>query len=351
MNNNAGDKDKKEQDDTMKAWILEGVDGIKTLKLRTREIPQIGNGQVLVSMKAWSLNYRDMLLVSGRHSGVNTGIIPLSDGAGEVVAIGKDVSRFNVGDRVAGIYSQHWINGGAKPDYPGSALGGPIDGVLAEYIVFSEEGLVRLPHNLSYEEGATLPCAAVTAWNGLIVSCAPTVGQTVLTMGSGGVSLFALQLAKAAGATVIATSGSDQKLDRLKELGADMVINYNSTPGWDEEVLRLTNGAGVDHIIEVGGTGTLDRSLNAIKTGGHIALIGILAAGNAVDFGKLIMKNINLRGIGNVGSREMFESLNTALEMRNIRPVIDKVFPFHEVDAAFRYFESRANFGKVVISL
>ncbi len=335
----------------MKAWILETPSvGIEALKLHERATAEPGPGQVLVSMKAWSLNYRDLVLAEGAHQGTPDGLIPLSDGAGEIVSVGAGVTRWQVGDRVIGIYSQRWLSGRPNADYPASALGGPIDGVLADYVVFDEDGLVELPPHLSMEEGATLPCAGVTAWNGLVASGGLTAGETVLTMGTGGVSVFALQIAKAAGARVISTSSSDDKLSRLADLGADAGINYAARRDWDREVLLLTNDIGADHVVEVGGAGTLSRSISAVRTGGHIALIGILAADRGFDPTPLIMKNIRLNGIGNVGSREMFEALNAALAASMIRPVIDKVFPFKEADAAFRYFKSRAHFGKVVIS-
>lgn len=276
--------------------------------------------------------------------------MPLSDGAGEVVQVGPDVPRFKPGDRVAGIFHQAWLGGEVSDAILGSALGGDLDGVLTEYRVFEADGLVHLPAHLSYEEGATLPCAAVTAWNALFGHRPVQPGDVVLTLGTGGVSVFALQFAHAAGARVIATSSSDEKLERVQALGASDVINYRRTPEWDEEVLRLTEGRGVDHVVEVGGAGTLPRSLRAVRRGGQVHVIGLLAGGGEIDPMVVLGRSIIMRGIY-VGSREMFEAMNRAITVQKLRPVIDQVFPFEQAADAYRRLESGAHLGKVVIRI
>ena len=253
----------------MKAFAIQNQFGLDALKPITLPDPEVGPGQVLVRIHAASLNYRDLMMVSGQYNpNQPLPLVPLSDGAGEIVAIGAGVTRVKVGDRVAGIFTQAWLDGAYKPEYwRTSTLGGPLPGMLAEYALLSEQGVVALPDHLSYEEGATLPCAAVTAWNGLFVAGNLQPGQTVLVQGTGGVSLFALQMAKMAGAQVFATSSSDAKLERAKELGASGTVNYKTTPEWGDAVKKLTDGAGVDHIVEVGGAGTLPQSLRAIRDG------------------------------------------------------------------------------------
>jgi NADPH:quinone reductase-like Zn-dependent oxidoreductase len=310
--------------------------------------PKPGHGQVLVRIKATSLNYRDLLVAKGLYSrNLPLPLIPLSDGAGEVAAIGPGVTRVKPGDRVAGIFMQTWIDGGPNETKGRSALGGAINGVLAELVVLDQEGLVLFPDHLSYEEAATLPCAAVTAWHGLIVSGKVQAGESVLVQGTGGVSIFALQFAKVSGARIIATSSRDEKLERVRQLGASDGINYKSTPEWDAKVRELTSGVGVDHIIEVGGAGTLGKSLKAVRVGGHIALIGVLSGGE-VNPTPMLMKNVRVQGIY-VGSRAMFEAMNRAIALHQLRPVIDRVFPFDEAVEALRYLESGAHFGKIVI--
>ena len=279
-------------------------------------------------------------------------LVPLSDGAGAVAAIGEGVTRVKVGDRVAGIFTQAWLEGEYKPEYwRTSTLGGPLPGMLAEYALLSELGVVKLPDYLSYEEGATLPCAAVTAWNGLFVAGDLQPGETVLVQGTGGVSLFALQMAKMAGAQVFVTSGSDTKLEKAKALGADGTVNYKTTPEWGEAVKALTGGAGVDHIIEVGGAGTLPQSFRAIRDGGHIAVIGVLAA-NGADINPIpiLLKALSLTGIL-VGSRKMFEDMNRALTTSGLKPIIDRVFAFDEAGEALSYLKSGAHFGKIVLRI
>jgi NADPH:quinone reductase-like Zn-dependent oxidoreductase len=335
----------------MKVFEIKQATGIDALTLAERPKPKPGYGQALVKIKAVSLNYRDLLVVKGLYSrNLPLPLVLCSDGVGEVVEVGEGVTRVKVGDRVAGAFMQAWISGGLTEDKAKSALGGAIDGVLAEYVVFHEDGLVHIPEHLSYEEAATLPCAAVTAWNALITEGNLKPGDTVLVLGTGGVSIFALQFAKLVGARVIATSSSDEKLERVKQLGASDGINYKSVPDWDKRVRELTNGVGVDHVVEVGGPGTLNRSLRAVRMGGQISLIGVLAGTGDVNLLPAIMKNIRVQGIY-VGSREMFETMNRAITFHKLHPVIDRVFPFEEAREALRYMESGAHFGKVVINV
>jgi len=335
---------------TIRAYEITGSE----LTQVDRPEPVAGPGQVVVRIRATSLNYRDLMVIQGRYSrrpGPVRGIVPLSDGAGEVVAVGTGVTRFAIGDRVAATFMQTWTNGPLERHHGASDLGGGIDGTLAERVAFPETGLVRIPDHLSFEQAATLPCAAVTAWNALFEAAVTRPGNTVLVQGTGGVSIAALQLARAVGARVIATSSSDAKLARARELGATATINYKTTPAWGDEATRLTGGAGVDHVIEVGGAGTFEQSLAAIRLGGTISYIGVLTgtAGQSA-VGNILRKTARVHGIY-VGSRTMFESLNAALTERRIIPVIDRVFRFSEAVEAYRYLESGAHFGKVVIAV
>jgi NADPH:quinone reductase-like Zn-dependent oxidoreductase len=243
---------------------------------------------------------------------------------------------------------QNWIAGGVSDEAGPSAMGGAIDGMLADTVVLSEDGVVALPPHLSFEEGATLPCAAVTAWAALVTHGALKAGETVLVQGTGGVSIFALQFAKMMGARVIATSSSDAKIARLKEMGADATVNYKSHPDWEREVRALTDRRGVDHVVEVGGAGTLAKSLQAVRTGGRISLIGVLTGPAEINPTPIMQRYVTLQGLY-VGSRESFEAMNRAIEANGMRPVIDRVFPFADAPAAFRYFETQQHFGKVVI--
>lgn len=323
------------------------VDKILPTEVSCGELAAQGATDVLVRMKAASLNFRDLLIAKGLYSrNLKLPLVPLSDGAGEVIAVGSAVTRFKPGDRVTPCFMQRWISGALSKDAVKSALGGAVNGVLQNEALFGEEGLVAIPEHLSYEEASTLPCAALTAWNALFESCTLTPGQSVLTLGTGGVSIFALQLAKAAGARVVITSSSDEKLERAKQLGADTVINYKTTPDWEKFVLSA-HPDGVDHVIELGGAGTLPRSLKAVKLGGHLSLIGRLTDGQ-FDPTQLLMKGARLQGIF-VGSREMFEHMNAAISLHKIKPVIDKVYPVDQVGEALQVLESGSHFGKIVL--
>jgi NADPH:quinone reductase-like Zn-dependent oxidoreductase len=336
----------------MRLYQLPKATAISDLTLAEAETPKPGRGQVLVRLRAASLNYRDLMVATGRYGRGGTlppNLVPLSDGAGEVAEIGADVTRVKVGDRVAGIFMQSWLAGEPDAAYASSSLGGAVDGVLAEYRVFDQDGLVHLPEHLSFEEGATLPCAAVTAWNALYAVQPVRPGDTVLTLGTGGVSVFAVQFAQAAGARIIATSSSDAKLERVRALGAAETVNYKSHPDWDAEVKRLTGGRGVDHVVEVGGPGTLPRSLAATRMGGHIGLIGVLTQGQ-IDPSLILRGGAIVRGIY-VGSREMFEAMNRAIAFHAVKPVIDRVFAFEEAAEAYRHLEGAGHFGKVVIRI
>jgi len=336
----------------MKTYEIQSDAGIDALTLVERPEPQPGWGQVLIRVRATSLNYRDLIVVQGGYGNKEKlPLIPMSDGAGEVVAVGEGVTRVKLGDRVAGIFFQDWIAGTLTKEKMNSALGGAINGLLTEYAVLSQDGLVLLPDHLSYEEGATLPCAAVTAWHALVTKGSITAGETVLVLGTGGVSIFALQFAKMHGARVIVTSSSDAKLERAKELGASEVINYKSTPNWEERVYELTARNGVDHVVEVGGAGTLEKSIRAVRVGGRISLIGVLTGvAGEVNPMPVLMKSLTVQGIY-VGSREMFEAMNQAIALHQLKPVIDRIFPLTEAQEAYRYMKSAAHFGKIVIQV
>ena len=336
----------------MKAYVVRQF-GIDELAVTERAVPEPGPGEVLVRLRAASLNYRDLMVVSGTYNPrMKLPAVPFSDGSGEVEAVGEGVSRWKPGDRVCPIFVQRWLDGGASVEKSRTSLGAGAqwDGVLREFGTFSEQSLVRMPEHLSFEEAATLPCVGVTAWNALNVSGKLRAGESVLTMGTGGVSTFALQLAKLSGARVIATTSSDSKAERLTGLGADDVINYQSREDWDAAVLELTGKRGVDHVIEVGGSGTLNRSLNAVRHGGHVALIGALTGPAEFNPVAVFMKSVRLKGIY-VGSRQMFEDLNRAMEVGKVNPVIDRIFDFDEVKDALRYMESGSHFGKVVVRI
>ena len=302
-----------------------------------------GPGPAVVRIRL-SLNHRDLNIVSGNYTSV--AIRPLSDGA--VSHRSRPGCHAPVGDRVAPIFTQRWLGGDLLPEYLPSALGGPTDGVLAEHVVLSAEGLVRIPAHLSFEQAAALPCAAVTAWHAALVKGKLKPGDTVVTLGTGGVSLFSAQFALMTGARVIATTGSDAKIGRLRELGVSEVINYRTTPDWDVRVRELTGGRGADLVIEVGGPGSVARSIAAIRYCGHISVVGNLAGKATIDPGALFAKRASMCGI-QVGSRDMFEAMNRAIEVARLEPLIDRVFDFMEARAAYEYLAGGKHFGKVVI--
>lgn len=325
--------------------------GIENLSPAELDEPTPAAGEVLVRIRAVSLNYRDVMVVSGTYNPrMKLPAIPLSDAAGEVVAVGDGVSKWQVGDRVMPIFAQRWFEGEPSEEKRRTSLGAGAQwqGVLREYAAFSEDSLVGIPEHLSFEEAATLPCAALTAWNALHVSGKVKAGDTVLTLGTGGVSVFAVQLAKMAGARVIATSSSSEKLEKLRALGADETINYREREDWDKTVLDLTGKRGADHVIEVGGAGTLPRSINAVRIAGHVALIGALTGAVSFDPISVFMKAIKLQGIF-VGSREMFENMCRAVLVNKLEPVVDRIFEFEEANDALRYMQSGSHFGKIVV--
>jgi NADPH:quinone reductase-like Zn-dependent oxidoreductase len=334
----------------MKAVEIRDRFGLDSVHVVDRPDPTPAPGQVVVRVRACSLNYRDLLVATGAYDPrIPLPRVPLSDGAGEVAAIGSGVTRFKVGDRVAACFMPGWIEGDLTPAKAQSALGGAVDGMAAELVCLPESGLVPIPDHLSFEQAATLPCAAVTAWNALVTLGHVKAGDNVLVQGTGGVSLFALQFARLSGARVIITSSSDDKLARALKLGASDGINYKTTPDWEVPVRQLTGGRGVDHIVEVGGAGTLGRSFKAVRTGGTISLIGVLTGGGgSVNPTPVLMKAILLRGIY-VGSRDTFEAMNRALSLHRVQPVVDRVFPLEQIREALTHLQRGAHFGKMVL--
>ncbi|HEY0429777.1 MAG TPA: NAD(P)-dependent alcohol dehydrogenase [Pyrinomonadaceae bacterium] len=336
----------------MKAYEIQQF-GIENLAPVERDEPKPQSAEVLVKFQAASLNYRDLMMVKGAYNPkLKTPLVPLSDGAGEVVAVGEQVTKWKVGDRVCPIFMQGWIDGEIEFKKARTALGGDLDGCLREFGAFDENSLVRIPDHLSYEEAATLPCAAVTAYHALFVSGALKSEDTVLLQGTGGVSNFALLFSSVYAERTIITSSSDEKLERAKELGASDLINYRQREDWDKAVLELTDRRGVDHVVEVGGAGTIQKSMNAVKMGGHIAVIGALSGGQGeISPVSILMKSARLHGIF-VGSRQMFEQMNQLLCFHNhLKPQIDKVFGFDEIKDALRHMESGSHFGKIVVKI
>lgn len=326
--------------------------GLDRLEVVEAPDPAPGPGEVLVRMRAVSLNYRDFLMVNGiygRAPSASGAITPFSDGCGVVEAVGPGVSRFKVGDRVATMFFQGWISGPPTLEKISTALGFPIPGAGRELGVFSEQGLSKVPDFLTDQQVATLPCAALTAWRGLFEDARLKPGDTAVLQGTGGVSIFGLQFAHAAGLKTVITSSSDEKLQRARELGADVGLNYRSEPEWSKGVRAATGGVGADIILEVGGGGTIEQSMKAIRIGGHIAIIGVVAgAGNPFNPAALIGNSAKLQGLS-VGSREAFEAMCQAIELHRIQPVVDKVFPWTEARAAFEAMAAGSHFGKIVL--
>jgi NADPH:quinone reductase-like Zn-dependent oxidoreductase len=332
----------------MRAWQIVSPNGIDALDLAERRAPEPGPGEVKVRIRASSINYRDLGTVRDPVSRkLPYPRIPNSDGAGEIVAVGPGVTGLSKGMRVASTFFQRWDDGQCSADAMASALGGALDGVLAEEAVLRADGVVPIPEHLSFEEAATLPCAALTAWNALAEAARVKAGDTVLLLGTGGVSIFGLQFAKMMGARPIIISSSDAKLERAKALGAAHTINYRTTPEWDRAVLDLTNGSGVDATVEVGGAGTLPKSITATRIAGTISLIGVLAGGQ-IDPAQFMRKSIKMQGIY-VGSRRMFLDMNRAIAFAGLKPVIDQTFPFEKAKDAYHTMQAAGHFGKIVI--
>lgn len=334
----------------MKSYRLLDFNTVDDLHLVEEQEPQPQRGELLIRVHAVSLNFRDIAMLRDKYPIPHKkGLIPISDGAGEVIAVGAGVEDFKAGDRVMGLFHQRWFGGAMPENVNQNSYGSETDGWLVEKKVISQESVVRIPDGLSYEEAATLPCAALTAWTALTGELAIRPGATVLTQGTGGVSIFALQLAKSLGATVIATTSSAAKAARLRELGADEVINYRDEPQWGQRVRELTGGRGVDLVVEVGGPGSLSQSLKAVRPGGEIASIGFLdAEATGINFFELFGSRSTFRVIS-VGSREGLRGAVKAIDKTAIKPVIDRVFEFKDAKEAYAYVEAGAHFGKVVI--
>jgi NADPH:quinone reductase-like Zn-dependent oxidoreductase len=314
-----------------------GYDG---LSMVDRDEPVAGAGQAVVRVRAMSLNHRDIMAIKGTYNPkMKLPITPLSDCAGEVVG---------TGERVCVAFMPAWLDGEVDETKAKSALGAGGLGVASEYVAIDRRALVPIPEHLSFEEAATLPCAGVTAWNTLVSTGHLRPDETVLVQGTGGVSIFALQFARLMKSRVIATSSSDEKLDHVRELGASDTINYQTTPDWDKRARELTGGRGVDHVVDVGGAGTLPKSIKAVRMGGKISIMGVLAGAGDVNFVPIFMRHIRLQGIF-VGSREMFVDMNRAIGTHRLRPVVDRVFPMQDFTSALRYMESGAHFGKVCL--
>jgi NADPH:quinone reductase-like Zn-dependent oxidoreductase len=336
----------------VKTFEIQSQFGLDHLVQVERPVPKPGPGQILIRMRAIALNYRDLLTVGGSYNPKQPlPLVPCSDGVGEVAALGDGVERVREGDRVIPIFAQRWISGAPTRERLRSTLGGPLDGTLAEYVVLSEDGVVRAPSHLNDEEAASLPCSAVTAWNALVGDNPVTAGDTVLVQGTGGVSIFAMQLGQLLGARVIATSSSDEKIERVRRLGAWETINYRDEPEWGKAVRRMTGGEGVDRVVEVGGAETLAQSLGAVAIGGQISLVGNLSGALLqLNIIPIFMRQVRLQGVL-VGHRESLEAMNRAIEAHTMRPVIDRVFPFAEAHRAFEYMKTGRHFGKICIRI
>jgi NADPH:quinone reductase-like Zn-dependent oxidoreductase len=336
----------------MREYQLVSLDGPSGLRFVEKHSPAVGPRQIKMRVHAASLNYRDLMVVSGAYNPKQKlPLVPLSDAAGEILEVGDDAAPWKVGQRVATCFFDNWVAGTMTPAAQKTARGGAIDGVLAEEIVVNTTGLVAVPDHLSWEEAACLPCAGLTAWHAVVEVGQTKPGDTVLLLGTGGVSLFALQFAKLAGARVIITSSSDEKLEHARRLGADETINYKSHPDWEKQVRKHTDDRGVDLVVEVGGPGTLAKSMQACRVNGTIALIGVLSdPQSAVNPIPVLMNAIRLQGIY-VGNRMMFEDMNRAVAHAELQPVVDRVFGFEEVPEAMQYQASGSHFGKVAIAV
>jgi NADPH:quinone reductase-like Zn-dependent oxidoreductase len=335
----------------MKVWQIQSF-GIDKLALVDLPQPRPGRGEVLVKVHAVSLNYRDLLMVRGHYNPkMAVPRIPCSDGAGEVVAVGEEVTSTSPGQRVAGIFMQHWLDGPPTAESSRGALGGDIDGMLAEYVVLPQNGVVPIPEHLSYSEAATLPCAGVTAWNALENAAQVKPGDVVMIQGTGGVSIFALQFAKVVGATVLGTSSSDEKLERAKAMGLDAGLNYRQSPDWAKWVLKETGNRGADLIVEVGGAGTFAQSLQAVRFGGTVAQIGVLSPSEQpLPIAPILHRQVRIHGVY-VGSRAHFEAMNRAITANRMRPVVDRIFAFGEARDALNALQEAHHFGKIVIQV
>jgi NADPH:quinone reductase-like Zn-dependent oxidoreductase len=332
----------------MKAWQVSREWSIEAMDLVERPEPTAGPGQVVVRMRAASLNYRDLLTVQGKGGSYKLPFIPFSDGAGDIASVGEGVTRVAVGDRVCPMFFQSWFDGRPSAGNRRLALGGTRPGVLQELVVLDAEGVSRFPSNLTFEEAATLPCAALTAWRALFEEAHIRPGDTVLVQGTGGVSIFALQLAKLAGAAVIVTSSSDDKLKRAQALGADHTINYRAVPEWGKAAADWAGG-GVDHIVEVGGQDTLQQSIEAARVGGTILVIGVLSGfSQKILIPSIFGKNLHVIGLS-VGSRRMFESMAAAIERNHLKPVVDRTLAFQAVPEALKLMQQGGHFGKIVV--
>jgi len=336
----------------MKAYHITSPTGLSALRPVELPEPSPATGQVIVHVRATSLNYRDHMVITGTYGKLHGSLVPLSDGAGEIISVGPSVERWRVGDRVVGLFFQKWATGPLPADAFQHALGHSLPGMLAQYVALPENGVVAIPGHLSFEEAATLPCAAVTAWNALVTRGNIAADETVVLLGTGGVSIFALQIAKMHGARVIITSSSDEKLARARELGADETINYRTTPDWEKAVLDLTDGAGAEHVIEVGGHDTFPKSLYAAAVNGTVYVIGGVGGGFTAEapLRAFIVRNVSVRGIA-VGSRNMHEAMNRAITRNQLKPVVDRVFPFSAAAEAYQHLQNGAHFGKVVITI
>ena len=336
----------------MKCVEIVATTGLEGLRVIERDVPKPGPGEVLVRMRAASLNWRDMQILRGSYvRGIPLPRIPLSDGAGEIVEVGTGVTRVKAGDRVCSTFFETWLTGPVFAEAQDAALGGTAEGVLAEYVLLKGEGVIRFPDHLSFEEAATLPCAALTAWHGLFEATSLRPGDTALLLGTGGVSIFGLQFARMAGANAISTSSSDEKLERAKKLGATGTLNYATNAKWAEGVRQLTGGRGADAVLDVAGGESSKAALDALRTGGHVAIIGARAgAGSDLDRGFVLRKGLRVSGI-NIGSRAMFEAMNRAVTAAKLKPVVDKTYPIADAVTAYRDFATGKHFGKVVITI